>query len=133
MPFALYACKGKIMLKKILIVDNNELMVEVMTYILMSNGYDVVALTKGSEVFNYMKKNHPDLVILDAILPGMDGLEICELIKLNRSTKDVPVIICSGDEDIDGSLHQKGAPDDVLHKPFDIHSLIEKVEYQLAA
>ena len=120
-------------MKKILIVDDNELMIEVMTYILINNGYDVIALNNGAEVFNKIKANHPDLIILDAILPGMNGREICQLIKLNKATKDLPVIMCSGDETIDEALHQKGAPNDVLHKPFDITSLIEKIEYQLAA
>lgn len=125
--------KDNTMLKKILIVEDNELLIEVMTYILISNGYDVIALSHGENVFNEIKITHPDLVILDAVLPGMDGRDICQLIKLNKATRDLPVIICSGDDSIDESLQQKGAPDDVLHKPFDITSLIEKVEYQLAA
>jgi DNA-binding response OmpR family regulator len=122
------------MSKKILIVDDNELMVEVMTYILMTSGYDVISLPSGDEVFNQIKINHPDLIILDAILPGMTGKEICQLIKLNKTTQNLPVIMCSGDEDeIDRSLRQQGAPDKVLQKPFDITSLIEMVEVQLAA
>jgi DNA-binding response OmpR family regulator len=121
------------MSKKILIVDDNTLMIEVMTYILINNGYEVVATTTGSDVFEHIKNDHPDLVILDAILPGINGREICQLIKLNKTTRDLPVIMCSGDESIVGSLKQKGAPDDVLQKPFDISCLIEKVEYQLAA
>jgi len=133
MPFALRKVLKMKTMKKILIVDDNELMIEVMTYILINNGYEVIALTDGTGVFNNIKINHPDLVILDAILPGMDGREICQLIKLNRATKDLPVIMCSGDESIDETLKQKGAPNDILHKPFDINSLIEKIEYQLAA
>jgi CheY-like chemotaxis protein len=119
--------------KRILIVEDNVLMVEVMTYILMNCGYDVTSVTNGSEVFNRIKTNHPDLVILDAILPGMDGREICQLIKLNKTTRDLPVIICSGDDNIDDSLKQRGAPDDILHKPFDINCLIDMVAVQLAA
>jgi DNA-binding response OmpR family regulator len=122
-----------IMAKKILIVDDNELMIEVMTYILISNGYEVISFNHGENIFNDIRANHPDLVILDALLPGMDGRDICKLIKLNKNTQDLPVIICSGSDDIDESLTQKGAPNDVLHKPFDINNLIEKVEYQLAA
>jgi DNA-binding response OmpR family regulator len=135
MCFALKALlKPDTMSKKILIVDDNELMIEVMTYILINNGYEVVALSNGTDVFNNIKINHPDLVILDALLPGINGKEICQLIKLNKTTQNLPVIMCSGDdESIDKSLRQKGAPDDVLHKPFDISNLIEKVEYQLAA
>ena len=121
------------MQKKILIVEDNELMVEVMTYILNNNGYEVFALNNGNDVFNNIKTNHPDLVILDSILPGMNGKEICQLIKLNKATQNLPVIMCSGDDSIDDTLEQKGAPDDVLHKPFDISNLIEMVEYQLAA
>ncbi|MDN3581909.1 response regulator [Mucilaginibacter flavus] len=121
------------MTKRILIVDDNELMTEVMTYILNGNGYQVTALNDGENIFNEIKRIHPHLVILDAILPGMDGRDICKLIKLNRATKNLPVIICSGNEDIDDALNQKGAPNDVLHKPFNIDSLIEKVDYQLAA
>jgi len=119
--------------KKILIVDDNTLMIEVMTYILINNGYEVSATTTGTDVFEHIKNDHPDLIILDAILPGINGREICQLIKLNKTTRNLPVIMCSGDESIDESLKQKGAPDDVLHKPFDISCLIEKVEYQLAA
>ena len=126
--------KYKTMQKRILIVEDNLLMIEVMTYILINYGYEVIALSNGNEVFNNIKINHPDLVILDAMLPGIDGREICQLIKLNKATRNLPVIICSGDEDsIERSLTQKGAPDDVLLKPFDITCLIEKVEYQLAA
>lgn len=109
-------------------------MLEVMTYILTSQGYDVVSVANGNEVFKNIKLTHPDLIIMDAILPGLNGPEICQLLKLNRTTKNLPVIICSGDEDsIEQSLRQRGAPDDVLIKPFDINCLIEKVEYQLVA
>jgi len=135
MRFALVNPKGieKIMAKKILIVDNNELMIEVMTYILTANGYDVVSFHDGDHIFEDIKTSHPDLVILDVLLPGLDSLEICKLIKLNRDTKNLPVIICSAGEDVATALNQKGAPDDVLLKPFGINNLIEKVEHQLAA
>jgi DNA-binding response OmpR family regulator len=120
-------------MKKILIVDDNELIVEVMTYILENKGYEVMALSNGDEVFNNVKANHPDLVILDDELPGMQGREICQLLKLNRSTKNLPVIMCSGNDTIDESLQQKGAPNDVLHKPFDVDALVDMVGSQLAA
>jgi DNA-binding response OmpR family regulator len=120
-------------MKKILIVDDNEMIVEVMTYILENKGYEVMALSSGDEVFNKVKANHPDLVILDDELPGMQGREICQLLKLNRSTKNLPVIMCSGNDAIDESLQQKGAPNDVLHKPFDVDALVDMVGNQLAA
>jgi len=122
------------MSKKILIVDDNELMVEVVTYILMNNGYDVVSINNSDELFKSIKKTHPDLVILNAGQPGINGNEICQLIKLNNTTQNLPVIMFSvDDEATDDSLGQWGAPDDILYKPFDINCLIEKVQYQLAA
>jgi len=121
------------MSKKILIVEDNALLIEVMTYILRNNGYEVIAISNGSDVFNYIKANHPDLIILEAILPGINGKEICQLIKLNQTTRNLPVIMCSVDEAAGESLNQKGAPNDVLQKPFDINSLIKMVEFQLAA
>lgn len=121
------------MSKKILLVEDNALMMDVMSYILINNGYEVFTLTNGNEVFNYIKIKHPDLVILEAALPGITGEEICQLIKLNNTTRNLPVIMCSSDEPALGSLNQKGAPDDVLQKPFDISSLIQMVEFQLAA
>jgi DNA-binding response OmpR family regulator len=121
------------MAKRILIVDDSEFMVEIMTHILHNKGYDVTALNNGSQIFNTIKAEHPDLVILDMMLPDTDGRDICKLIKLNQSTKNLPVIICSGDDDLDKILDQKGAPDAVLHKPFDIKSLVDKVALQLVA
>ena len=121
------------MSKKILIVDDNEYMIEIMTFILISKGYEVIALSNGDNLLNSILFNNPDLVILDAVMPGMDGRDICKLLKLNRSTRQLPVIMCSAEDDIDESLKQKGAPDDVLHKPFDTEDLLAKVEMQLAA
>jgi DNA-binding response OmpR family regulator len=121
------------MLKKILIVEENMLMMEVMSYILINNGYEVFTLSNGNEVFKFIKANHPDLVILDDNTHGINGREICQLIKLNNTTRNLPVIMCSGDEHIDETLKQNGAPDNILHKPFDISSLVDMVAYQLAA
>ena len=121
------------MAKKILIVDDNEFMIEIMTFILIDKGYEVIALYNGDKVFDSVLANHPDLVILDAALPGMDGREICKLLKLNHSTKKLPVIMCSAYDDVDEALKQNGAPNDILHKPFDTHEFIKKIELQLAA
>jgi|SRR6185503_3278291 len=122
------------MLKKILIVEDDALMCEVMAYILIGCGYEVFTLSNGSELFKNIKTNHPDLVIMEAALPGIDGREMCQLMKFNRTTRNLPVIMCVGDDDRpEYLLRQAGAPDDVLEKPFDIKCFIQKVEYQLAA
>jgi DNA-binding response OmpR family regulator len=122
-----------VMPKKILIVDDNEFMVEIMTHILHNKGYEVVSLYTGDEVFSHIKTDHPDLIILDMMLPGMDGRDICKAIKQRRSTRNLPVIICSGEDHLEESMYLIGAPNDVLHKPFDVSLLLSKVAFQLAA
>ncbi|GGB17558.1 MULTISPECIES: response regulator [Mucilaginibacter] len=121
------------MAKRILIVDDSELMIEVMTYILLGKGYEVASSTHAHELFRTIKACHPDLVILDIVNKSMDGRELCRLIKLNRATKNLRVIVCSENEETEAHEPQKGAPDDVLHKPFGMNSLIHKVQLQLAA
>lgn len=114
-------------------MDDNKFMVEIMTYILNNKGYDVTSLYTGDQVFNTIKSIHPDLVILDMILPDLDGRDICKLLKINQSTRNLPVIMCSGEDEVIEVMNQKGGPDAILQKPFDIESLVEKVELQLAA
>lgn len=121
------------MARKILIVEDNELMIEVMSYILYHHGYEAIFSTRAELVFDHIKASHPDLVILDTEQAGMDSKEVCRLIKLNIATRKLPVIICSDGDDSDAVLHDKGAPDGILHKPFGINSLIRTIEYQLAA
>jgi DNA-binding response OmpR family regulator len=120
-------------MKKILIVDDNEFIVEIMTYILENKGYKVTALNNGEEVFETLKTNYPDLVILDDTLPGLAGRQVCQMLKFNKATQNLPVIMCSASDDIEESLQQQGAPNDVLHKPFDLEALVGKVKMQLAA
>ena len=121
------------MSKKILIVDDNEFIVEVMTYILNKNGYEVIALHDGEEVIHHIKTANPDLVILDVMLPGANGLEICKEIKENTETKNLPIIMCTGSNNLHVTMNQPGCPNDVLYKPFDVDRLVNIVAYQLAA
>jgi DNA-binding response OmpR family regulator len=121
------------MCKKILIVDDNELIVEVMSYILINNGYEVSSLNSGEQVINEVKNTQPDLVILDAMLPDVDGRDICRMLKLSKTTENVPVIMCSAYDDIVKSFNNNVAPNDFLSKPFDMTMLLQKVEHQLAA
>lgn len=121
------------MSKKILIVDDNEFIIEVMTYILNNRGYDVIALYNGDEVLRHIKTDQPDLVILDMILPDADGREICKEIKCNAETQYLPVIMCTASDSLELRMNQQHSPNDVLYKPFDVDSLINMVAFQLAA
>jgi DNA-binding response OmpR family regulator len=104
-----------------------------MTYILNNKGYEVIALHDGDEVIDQIKKDNPDLVILDVMLPGADGRTICKEIKTNAKTSGLPVIICTANDDIKLTMNKPGCPNDVLYKPFDVDRLVNMVAYQLAA
>ncbi|MCJ8211721.1 response regulator [Mucilaginibacter sp. RS28] len=118
---------------KILLVDDNEFILDIMKHILLTNGYEVIALSCGDGVIDHVRKDHPDLVILDAELPDADGRTICQILKTTDDTKNLPVIMCSSRDDIKDSLKQEGAPDDVISKPFDIYFLIDRVNRQIEA
>ncbi|MFD2146242.1 response regulator transcription factor [Mucilaginibacter antarcticus] len=119
--------------KKILVVDDDEDIVEIVSYILKEKGYQVMALTSGEAVLQTIQLFHPDLVLMDVMLAGMDGRAICTNIKEDKNNVSLPVILISATHDLAKSLTQQGAPNDFLAKPFDVDILLLKVEQQLAA
>lgn len=133
MAFAITFVKYKAMPKKILIVDDNAFIIEVMTYILNNKGYEVIALYNGDEVLSHIKTDQPDLVILDMILPDADGREICKEIKCNSETQHLPIIMCTASDSLELQINQQHSPNDVLYKPFDVDALVDMVAFQLAA
>jgi len=121
------------MSKKILILDDDADILEIISLLLVDNGYEVRTLSCGDTVFEDIKDFQPDLILMDVMLADMDGRAICKNIKENHLTYFLPVILISGTHDLDESLHLPGAPNDFVAKPFDIDYLLEKIEKQLAA
>ena len=117
------ATQGK--LKKILVADDDNAIMLIIDYILSKEGYKVIKLSTG-DVMNKIKSNSPDLILLDICLGGMDGREICNKLKTNPFTKNIPVIIISANLDIEKLALQAGA-DDFICKPFNINHLLNKV------
>lgn len=115
-------------MKKILVVDDDEGILEAFKMLLESEDYEVHTSTNGDVVFNFKEKeNLPDLIILDVLLSGKDGREICKYLKNNSQTKSIPVIMVSAHPNIDESVKNSGA-NDYLAKPFDIEDLLSRVE-----
>ena len=121
------------MSKKILIIDDDPDILEILSLLLLDNGYKVRALSCGDTVFDDIKDFQPDLILMDVMLAGMDGRAICKSIKENHLTYFLPVILISGTHDLAQSLHLPGAPNDYVAKPFDIDHLLQVVRKQLAA
>lgn len=122
-----------LMSNKILVIDDNKFILDLVSYILDNNGYQVEVSNKAEGMLAHIQASHPRLIILDAGLPDGDGRDLCRQIKESASCYDIPVVICSGKADIKDCLNQQGAPDAVLTKPFDINQLMRVVADKLSA
>ncbi|MCO5937437.1 response regulator [Mucilaginibacter sp. RB4R14] len=120
------------MSKKILVFDDDPDILEIISLVLVANGYEIRALSCGDTVFDDIKDFQPDLILMDVMLAGMDGRAICKEIKENHLTNFLPVILISGTHNLSESLHLQAAPNDFVAKPFDLDHLLRVVNKQLA-
>jgi DNA-binding response OmpR family regulator len=113
----------------ILVVDDEPSLRDTVAYSLRREGYDVVSAADGPAAIAAARTHRPDLVILDIMLPGMDGLQVCRTIR-NEST--VPIIMLSAKgEELDRVLGLEIGADDYLTKPFAMRELIARVKASL--
>jgi len=118
--------------KKILVVDDDQSILEMLAAVLTYYGYDVNTLSRGEKVFEKIHEFHPDLILMDIMLGGMDGRTICRAIKSTEDA-DIPIILISATESGQSCMDKEGAPNDFVPKPFDLDFLLDKIEHQLAA
>jgi len=112
--------------KLIYTVDDEENILEIVNYNLEKNGYSVKGFTNGKDFLSAFNSRKPDLVILDLMLPDIDGYEVCKQI---RSKSDVPVLILSAKgEELDKVLGLELGADDYMVKPFGIRELIARIK-----
>lgn len=115
--------------KKILIVDDNDDIISTYRVVLERMGYGVVAAHDGRECLEEIEEIKPDLVLLDVLLPGLSGTEVCRSIKETAQTKDIPVvaITASMSGETRNRMAEVGA-DDFLLKPLDVSDLNQVVK-----
>ena len=110
---------------KILVVDDEELLVKGIRFNLQNEGYEVITGSDGIEALQLAQTQQPDLIILDVMMPNMDGLQACAKI---REFSDVPIIMLTAKtEDIDKLMGFEQGADDYLTKPFNILELKARV------
>jgi DNA-binding response OmpR family regulator len=110
----------------ILVVDDEPAIVDVLTYNLEKAHYRVVIARDGEEALKQVRHGRPDLIILDLMLPGMDGLEVCREI---RREGDLPIIMLTArDEEIDRVVGLELGADDYVVKPFSVRELMARVK-----
>lgn len=112
---------------KIMVVDDEESLVRLITYNLSKEGYTTVYAYDGNEVWDMVNKENPDLIILDLMLPGKDGLEICRELRANNIS--IPIIMLTArDDEIDKVVGLELGADDYVTKPFSVRELIARVK-----
>mgnify|MGYP000185730416 CR=1 FL=1 len=114
---------------KILVVEDHKDTRELLKYNLTSAGFDVAAVEDGQGGLEKSKVFHPDLILLDLMLPGMDGLEVCRKLKQDPTTSGVPVIMLTAKgEEIDRIVGLELGADDYVVKPFSPRELILRIK-----
>lgn len=117
------------MAKKILVVEDDKNIRDVVCYNLMAEGYEVVAAHDGEKALEAFEKENPDLVLLDIMMPKMDGFEVCRRI---RKVSQVPIIMQTARaEEVDKVLGLELGADDYVTKPFSVRELLARVKANL--
>ncbi len=115
--------------EKILVVDDEISLQETVAYNLKKQGYDVQTTGDGTEALEMAREMQPDLIILDVMLPGLDGFEICRILRREMTT---PVLMLTArDDEIDRVVGLEVGADDYMSKPFSMRELIARVKAML--
>src|ERR1051326_3148305 len=120
---------------QILVVEDEESLLQTLRYNLSRAGHEVRLSTNGLQALEMIRGNPPELVVLDLMLPGLDGLELCRAVRadtLNPGVAHVPILMLTArDEEIDKVVGLEVGADDYLTKPFSMHELLARVKAQL--
>lgn len=118
--------------KKILIIEDTEFMKKLISDVLKEAGYEVVTASSGEEGLQKVREEKPDLVLLDVVMPGMDGFEVCRILREDESNNLMPIIMLTAQENEDHKLEglELGA-DDYIIKPFNSRELVSRVRNTL--
>jgi len=114
------------MAEKILVVEDELSLQETLAYNLKRQGYEVETTGNGLEALEIARRDHPDLLLLDIMLPGMDGFEVCRVLRQEMNT---PVLMLTArDDEIDRVVGLEVGADDYLTKPFSMRELMARVK-----
>ncbi len=118
--------------QSILIVDDNPRNIQLLNHILVQNGYKTIIARDGEEALGSVNLSLPDLILLDIMMPEMDGYEVCRRLKLSEETKDIPIIFLTAKVDVADLIKgfEEGAVD-YITKPFNARELLRRIQTHL--
>ncbi len=115
--------------KKILVVEDEESLLKLESILLTSKGYEVTGVSNGLAALESLAQSRPDLVLLDIMLPAMDGFEVCQRIKSDPATRDIPVVMLTAKKSReDMARGQQVGADWYITKPFKSANVIETIQ-----
>ena len=115
--------------EKILVVDDEDHIVELISYNLINSGYKVITANNGIDAVKLAKEENPRLMLLDLMIPGLDGYDGCKAIRSDNDTKDISVIMLTAKgEELDKILGLELGADDYMTKPFSIRELLARIK-----
>ncbi|MDV4151241.1 response regulator transcription factor [Clostridium sp. AL.422] len=115
--------------EKILVVDDEDHIVELISYNLISSGYNVITANNGVDAVRLSKEENPSLILLDLMIPGLDGYDVCKAIRSDSNTKDISIIMLTAKgEELDKILGLELGADDYITKPFSIRELLARIK-----
>jgi two-component system alkaline phosphatase synthesis response regulator PhoP len=113
----------------ILIVDDEKDIVEMLDYNLSREGFKTITCHDGEKALELVDKEHPNLIILDLMLPEIDGLEVCKILKRNNSTSHIPIIMLTAKtQETDKIIGLELGADDYITKPFSVKEFLARVK-----
>ena len=115
--------------EKILVVDDEEHIAELISYNLTSNGYKVITANNGNDAVKLAVEEKPNLILLDLMIPGKDGYDVCKDVRSNSEIRNTPIIMLTAkSEELDKILGLELGADDYITKPFSVRELLARVK-----
>ncbi len=113
---------------RILVVDDEIYIVHILDFSLGMEGYEVLTALDGEQALEKARAQHPDLVVLDIMMPKLDGYETCKMLKADPATREIPVILLSAKgRNVDQKIGFEVGADDYITKPFSPRKLVERI------
>ena len=120
------------MSKRILIADDETDIVETLQFMLEVEGFECLTAYNGEDALNLAKREMPDLLILDVMMPKINGYKVCSLLKFDAKYKNIPILMVTArSQEEDKMIGEETGADEYITKPFEINDVVEKVKKYL--